>query len=158
MSNKVTIDNLPPDAYKQWALDQQERELQDKVVTAPPTQVDALEPSYVAHLTQLFNLRPTELPWAFIQTPPAYTLRKDRVFADRMLAKLGSEEKLDYLAETIKRQTVPQEAAAYAWQNEQKRKKFDQDKNHLLTLLALVKKLDKVLLEINSKRRQYLKE
>ena len=152
MVEPKTVSNLPLDVSIRWAKDQ------ELLVQTQPTTQDADSISKHALsdvnlptsqpqlevLLGLFNRNPT---WALFQMPKGFVGQRRRLFTSQLANFLGSDEQQDTLIGRIQGATG-EEGDKEAWDNE---------KGTLLQVMKLMSILNKDLIDILSRCKQYQK-
>jgi hypothetical protein len=166
-----TVDNLGPEASQSYA---ERKEAYDatyirEAPTIPDkTRIEVTTPSFTPELDELLKLQPSGITWASIPPPRGYYQQRNRLFTSQLIPSMGSQDKQESQTQKIlakiksmtehktheekgvrnKRQQYEQELSL---EEEEKEKKI------LTTLLEKITSLDKLILEVNSRRGQYHK-
>lgn len=167
-----TIDNLGVDQSIRYAEDQ---ELLDKKFSQDEhlytqTQIDVSIPSYWGEYDQLFETNKRNLAWAEFFFPALFNQQKRRLFTHALLPFLTSDEAYEMCKRKIiekvqkdkerhqeQKKKRFQQGLQYDWEEEVNRDAAEKESKTLISLIDLISFLDKILMEINSKRNQYQK-
>ncbi|MCH9630238.1 MAG: hypothetical protein S4CHLAM37_02320 [Chlamydiia bacterium] len=172
-STTKTIDNLGMDTYVRYALDQEflDKELvKDSRYVPSQTEVDVSSPFYSSEFEHMFETTRRNRGWAEFYNPPGYGTTKRAIFTFQILPELGSEEMFQ-LQSTKIREKVERDRKKNKDKQDQRKKngqpvdfeddlELQQEEKESQTLISLMENicvLDKILLEINSRRNQFQK-
>ena len=152
MVEPKTVSNLPLDVSIRWAEDQKFLEetkpiIQDAGGISRHVQTEVILPtsqSQVDILLGLFGRHPT---WAVFQMPRGFAGQRRRLFTSQLVSFLGTDEQQDTLIGRIEGATGDEEDKE-AWERE---------KNLILQLMKLMNLLNKDLIDIMSRCKQYQK-
>ncbi len=152
MVEPKTVSNLPLDVSIRWAKDQEfladtRPIIQDAGGISQHAQAEVNLPtsqSQVETLLGLFRRNPT---WAQFQMPKGFVGQRRRLFTSQLVTFLGSDEQQDTLIARIQGASGEEEDKD-AWENE---------KNLMLQLMTLMNTLNKDLIDIVSRCKQYQK-
>jgi hypothetical protein len=152
MVEPKTVSNLPMDVSIRWAEDQKFLEDTKPVIQDAGTisqhalsEVNTpTESSQVAILLGITGLHPT---WALFQMPKGFLGQRRRLFTSQLVSFIGSDDQQDTLMARIQGATG-EEGDKEAW---------DREKVLLLQLIKLMNTLNKDLIDIVSRCKQYQK-
>jgi hypothetical protein len=147
-----TVSNLPLDVSIRWAKDQElltqtQPITQDADSIAKHAVSDVNQPTSQSQLEMLLGLYIRNPTWAAFQIPKGFLAQKRRLFTSQLVGFLGSDEQQDTLIARIQGATG-QEEDKDAWNLE---------KDLLLQVLKLMNMLNKDLIDIVSRCKQYQK-
>lgn len=173
MAQPRTIDNLGPEAYTRYAEDQKlydEKLVSEARGVQLQAEIDVTIPSYGSEYEALFETSKRNQFWADFFAPPKYNEQKRRLFTYQIVPSLGSPDKKEAQAQRIidmvavnKKNKESAEAVAksdnrtLAWERIRELEDEEHEKSVLLHLLNQVSDLERVLIDINSRRGQYQK-
>jgi len=147
-----TVSNLPLDVSIRWAKDQ-ELLIQTQPMTQDADSIskhavsDVNLPTSQSQVEVLLGLYSRNPTWAAFQMPKGFIGQRRRLFTSQLVGFLGSDEQQDTLITRI------QGASG----QEQDKDEWDQEKNLLLQVLKLMSMLNKDLIDIVSRCKQYQK-
>lgn len=152
MVEPKTVSNLPIDVSIRWAKDQElltqtQPITQDADTISKHVVSDVNLPtsqSQVDALLGLYNRNPT---WALFQMPKGFVGQRRRLFTSQLVGFLGSDEQQDTLIGRIQGASG-EEGDKDAW---------DREKEILLEMMKLMNTLNKDLIDIVSRCKQYQK-
>ena len=152
MVEPKTVSNLPLDVSIRWAKDQElltqtQPITQDADTIAKHAVSDVNQPTSQSQLEMLLGLYTRNPTWAAFQIPKGFITQKRRLFTSQLVSFLGSDEQQDTLIARIQGATG-QEEDKDAWNLE---------KDLLLQVLKLMNMLNKDLIDIVSRCKQYQK-
>lgn len=168
-----TIDNLGIDSYVRYAQDQEylDKELlKDSRLVPSQTEVDVVKPFYSSEYEHMFETTRRNRGWAEFYKPLGYGDKKRSIFTFQILPQLGTEEM--FLMQSTKiREKIERDRKKNKEKQEDRRRKglpndFEDDlelqeeekeSQALLSLIENICILDKILIEINSRRNQFQK-
>jgi hypothetical protein len=147
-----TVSNLPLDVSIRWAKDQElliqtQPMTQDADSIAKHAVSDVNLPTSQSQVEALLGLYSRNPTWAAFQMPKGFIGQRRRLFTSQLVGFLGSDEQQDTLITRI------QGASG----QEQDKDEWDQEKNLLLQVLKLMSVLNKDLIDIVSRCKQYQK-
>jgi len=147
-----TVSNLPLDVSIRWAKDQElltqtQPITQDADSIAKHAISDVNQPTSQSQIEILLGLYTRNPTWAAFQMPKGFITQKRRLFTSQLVGFLGSDEQQDTLIARIQGATG-QEEDKDAWSLE---------KDLLLQVLKLMNMLNKDLIDIVSRCKQYQK-
>jgi hypothetical protein len=147
-----TVSNLPLDVSIRWAKDQEiltqtQPLTQDADSIAKHAVSDVNLPTSQSQIEVLLGLYTRNPTWAAFQMPKGFVTQRRRLFTSQLVGFLGSDEQQDSLITRI------QGASG----EEQDKDLWDQEKNLLLQVLKLMSVLNKDLIDIVSRCKQYQK-
>lgn len=152
MAEPKTVSNLPLDVSIRWAEDQKILEeskpiIRDSTMASNAAQTDVILPANRSEIETLFGLAKLHPSWAAFQQPPGFFFLRRRIFRSQLVPFLGSDEQQDAIITRIQN-THGDEQESDEWQDEKKR---------LLKLLEVMQKLNKDLIDITTRCKQYQK-
>ncbi|HEX4839083.1 MAG TPA: DUF5399 family protein [Rhabdochlamydiaceae bacterium] len=152
MVEPKTVSNLPLDVSIRWAKDQElltqtQPITQDADSIAKHAVSDVNQPTSQSQIEILLGLYTRNPTWAAFQMPKGFITQKRRLFTSQLVGFLGSDEQQDTLVARIQGATG-QEEDKDAWSLE---------KDLLLQVLKLMNMLNKDLIDIVSRCKQYQK-
>lgn len=152
MVEPKTVSNLPLDVSIRWAKDQEiltqtHTLTQDADSIAKHAVSDVNLPTSQSQIEVLLGLYTRNPTWAAFQMPKGFVTQRRRLFTSQLVGFLGSDEQQDTLIARI------QGASG----EEQDKDEWDQEKNLLLQVLKLMSMLNKDLIDIVSRCKQYQK-
>jgi hypothetical protein len=147
-----TVSNLPLDVSIRWAEDQKILEeskpiIRDSTMASNAAQTDVILPSKQSEIEALFGLSKLHPAWATFQMPPGFFFLRRRIFRSKLVPFLGSDEQQDSMITRI------QGAKGDDHDNEE----WEEEKKRLLKLLQLMQLLNKDLIDISTRCKQYQK-
>jgi hypothetical protein len=147
-----TVSNLPLDVSIRWAKDQEiltqtQPLTQDADSIAKHAVSDVNLPTSQSQVEVLLGLYTRNPTWAAFQMPKGFVTQRRRLFTSQLVGFLGSDEQQDTLITRI------QGASG----EEQDKDEWDLEKNLLLQVLKLMSMLNKDLIDIVSRCKQYQK-
>ncbi len=152
MVEPKTVSNLPLDVSIRWAKDQ-ELLTQTQPITQDADSIskhavsDVNLPTSQSQVEVLLGLYTRNPTWAAFQMPKGFVTQRRRLFTSQLVGFLGSDEQQDSLITRI-------EGASG---EEQDKDAWDQEKGMLLHVLKLMSMLNKDLIDIVSRCKQYQK-
>lgn len=170
-----TIDNLGPEAYARYAQDQEELSklelsIKEGRVIRPQTEVDVTVPAFASEFDLLTEAGRRNIFWGDMTPPPKYGEQKKRLFTTQIAPSFGSADKqevqaqriADTVASTLQRKEKAEEEVkagtrTSSWEEEKELEAELREKDTLLKMYKCVSRLDKDLIDINSRRGQYHK-
>lgn len=171
--DRKTIDDLGIDSSVRYATDQSMLDkdfLKESRLIPIQTQVDVSAPYFKSEYDLMFETTQRNLGWADFTPPPGYGDLKKRLFTFQTLPSLGSEESFQMQLIKIKEKIEKDKEQAlsdqekrkkrgqpFAFEEEAEEKEKEKESNILLALIENILTLDKILIEINSRRNQYQK-
>ncbi len=152
MVEPKTVSNLPLDVSIRWAKDQElliqtQPMTQDSDSIAKHAVSDVNLPTSQSQVEILLGLYTRNPTWAAFQMPKGFIGQRRRLFTSQLVGFLGSDEQQDTLITRI------QGASG----EEQDKDEWDQEKILLLQVLKLMSMLNKDLIDIVSRCKQYQK-
>jgi uncharacterized protein DUF5399 len=147
-----TVSTLPLDVSIRWAKDQElltqtQPITQDADTIAKHAVSDVNQPTSQSQLEMLLGLYTRNPTWAAFQMPKGFITQKRRLFTSQLVGFLGSDEQQDTVIARIQGATG-QDEDKDAWNLE---------KDLLLQALKLMNMLNKDLIDIVSRCKQYQK-
>ncbi len=172
MGSARTVDNLGPEASQIYA--ERKEAYDDTYIKESPTipdktRIEVTTPSFTPELDELFNLQPSGITWASIPPPRGYYQQRNRLFTSQLIPSMGSEDKQESQTQKILakiKSMTEQKTLDVKGGGQNKRQQYEQErsleeeekeKKILTTLLEKITSLDKLIIEINSRRTQYQK-
>ena len=152
MTEPKTVSNLPLDVSIRWAEDQKLLEeskpiIRDSTLASSAAQTDVVLPVSQSELEVLFGLSKLHPAWASFQKPPGFFFLRRRIFRSQLVPFLGSDEQQDAMITRIQG----------AQGEDQDKEEWEEEKNRLLKLLQLMQVLNKDLIDISARCKQYQK-
>lgn len=152
MVEPKTVANLPLDVSIRWAEDQKLLEqskpiLEESSLISQHAKTEVILPLAPSQIDLLLNTGRLHPTWALFQMPKGFALQARRLFKSELVSFLGSDEQQDALIsriEGIQGDSEDQDT-------------WEQEKNWLLNVLKLMSTLNKDLIDIISRCRQYQK-
>ncbi len=173
MAEPRTVDNLGPEVSARYAEDQS---LLDKKIL---TEASAVRRQAEIDVTTRFFRSEFDIElgtdqrnqfWGQFSAPPGYAEQKKRIFVEQIIPSLGSPDKKEMqllriveMAEMAKKRKEIAEAdakagkRALAWEEVREFEAVDREKGILDHFFKRVEDLERVLIDINSRRGQYQK-
>lgn len=162
-----TIDNLGMDVSTRYAEDQKilDKSLikEARAIPHQAAEIEVTTPFYPSELETLLRFSPQQSSWASFIPPAMYYEQKKRLFTFQSIPSLGSEDKKESQAQKIltKLQLLEEKQE----DKDQKKKRprqisleeEEKEKKILTKLLQTIALLDKLIIDINSRRSQYQK-
>jgi hypothetical protein len=147
-----TVSNLPLDVSTRWAEDQKILEessplIRESGIVPQHAQAEVILPAPQSQMDILLGLVGRHPTWAVFQMPQGFTSQRRRLFTSKLIPFLESDEQQDTLMARI--EGVSGE--------EPDRESSEREKNCLLQLLKLLHSLNKDLIDIMSRCKQYQK-
>lgn len=158
-----TIDNLGFDAYQRYAFDQKiledtERKHHETPALSKQTQIDVIQPSFTSEVDLLLQTKQKNGAWAIFAPPTGYSEPKPRFFTYEILPSLAKDpsliEKVEKEGDDAQGQ---QHTTEEEWELAQKKEEQQKEKETITRLFHCIIKLDKCMLDVNTKRMQYHK-
>lgn len=152
MTEPKTVSNLPLDVSIRWAEDQKLLEeskpiIRDSTLASTHAQTEVILPSQQSELESLLGLSKLHPAWATFQKPPGFFFIRRRIFRSSLVPFLGSDEQQDAMMSRIQN----------AKGDEQDLSDWEEEKSRLLKLLKLMQLLNKDLIDITTRCKQYQK-
>jgi hypothetical protein len=157
-----TIDNLGLGPSIRYAEDQKELDvkiLKESKIIPQQAEIDVTVPYFPSEFEALLETQKRNAPWALFYAPLRFSEQKRRLFSHSIIPSLGSEDKNELLIQRVSsRSHVKQQyEESIEWQEKREIEDEEREKKILIALLTLVNQLNKVLIDINSRRGQYHK-
>lgn len=151
MAEPKTISNLPVDVSIRWAEDQkilQETKpyITEAVGISQHAQKDVSMPAVFSEIDALVGALRIHPTWANFYLPPGYNEQRRRLFTSQIAPFLGTDEQQDVQIQRIEAASEEEE------QDERKR-----EKAVLLKLMKMMHDLNRDLIDIITRCRQYQK-
>lgn len=152
MTEPKTVSNLPLDVSIRWAEDQkllQETQpiIRDSTLASSHAQTEVTLPTKPSEIEVLFGFAKLHPSWATFQMPAGFFHQRRRLFRSQLAPFLGTDEQQDSMITRIQN-TKGDERDHDEWEIE---------KDHLLKLLQLLQNLNKDLIDITTRCKQYQK-
>lgn len=152
MVEPKTVSNLPLDVSIRWAKDQEllaetKPIIQEADTISQHVKTEVNLPASQSQVEILLGITRRNPTWAQFQMPQGYTGQRRRLFTSQLVTFLGSDEQQDTLIARIEGASG-EEDDKDAWENE---------KNLMLQLMTLMNSLNKDLIDIVSRCKQYQK-
>jgi hypothetical protein len=152
MSEPKTVSNLPLDVSIRWAEDQKLLEeskpiIRDSTIASNAAQTEVILPSNQSEIEMLFGLSQLHPSWANFQKPPGFFSFRRRIFRSQLVPFLGSDEQQDSMTARIQGAKGDDHDTA----------EWEEEKNRLLKLLQIMQLLNKDLIDITTRCKQYQK-
>jgi hypothetical protein len=147
-----TVSNLPLDVSIRWAKDQEflaetHPIIQDAGSISQHAQSEVNTPTNQSQVEILLGFLGRNPTWAQFQMPKGFIGQRRRLFTSQLVGFLGSDEQQDTLISRIQGASG-EESDKEAW---------DREKSLLLQVLRLMNTLNKDLIDIVSRCKQYQK-
>jgi hypothetical protein len=147
-----TVSNLPIDVSIRWAEDQKLLEesqpiIRDSTLASTHAQTEVILPANPSEIEVLFGLSKLHPAWATFQKPPGFFFLRRRIFRSQLVPFLGSDEQQDSMIARIQNTKG----------DDQDLSEWEEEKNRLLKLLKLMQLLNKDLIDITTRCKQYQK-
>jgi hypothetical protein len=170
-----TIDNLGIDPSVRYAQDQEyldRRITKDTSYISSQAQIEVSLPCFSSEFDHIFQTSLRNKEWAAFMNPPGFSEQKKRLFTFQVLPSLGTEETIQIHAQRLKDRLAKEEdkrrkkkkqrdSQEYkqedAFEEDIQFQEAEQESVKLLRLIEIICNLDKILIEINSRRNQYQK-
>ena len=151
MAEPKTVSNLPVDVSIRWAEDQNllaetKPYITESAGISQHAQKDVSMPAIFSEIDALIGVLRIHPTWALFYLPPGYNEQKRRLFTFKIAPFIGTDEYQEMQIQRI--EATPEEGE----QDERKK-----EKAVLLKLLKLIHLLNRDLIEILSRCRQYQK-
>ncbi len=146
MVESKNVSDLPIDVSIRWAKDQKLLEesqpiIKDSATIPSHARAEVILPTSQSQIDLLLGLVNRHPTWALFQMPKGFSAQRRRLFTSRLIPLLESDEQQDALIARIE---------GVSDEEHQER-----EKNHLLKLLKLLQTLNKDLIDIISRCKQY---
>ena len=158
-----TIDNLGVDVSTRYAEDQKilDKTLIKEARTIPTqAEIEVTIPFFPSELEALLRFAPLQSSWASFIPPALYFEQRKRLFTFQSIPSLGSEDRKESQAQKIlaKLQLLEdKEKEQKKKRNQHTLEEEEREKKILTVLLQTIATLDKLIIDINSRRGQYHK-
>lgn len=152
MTEPKTVSNLPLDVSIRWAEDQKILEeskpiIRDSTMASNAAQTEVILPANPSEIEVLFGLSKLHPAWATFQKPPGFFFLRRRIFRSQLVPFLGSEEQQDSMMTRIQGTKG----------DDHDHDEWDEEKKRLIKLLQLMQLLNKDLIDITTRCKQYQK-
>ena len=150
MVEPKTVSNLPIDVSIRWAEDQKLLEethpmIKESGVIPQHARTEVIQPAPQSQIDLLLGLVGRHPTWALFQMPQGFANQGRRLFTSKLIPLLESDEQQDALVARI------------SGVSDEKDESVQREKGHLLQLLKLLQSLNKDLIDILSRCKQYQK-
>lgn len=163
-----TIDNLGMDVSTRYAEDQKILDktlIKEAQTVTDQTQVDVTAPFFPSEVDALLHANSLQKSWALFFPPNLFFEQKKRLFTFQSVPSLGSEDKqaskVDKILALLENKQFKEKREDKRKQQEQNSQEVEEEeekeKKVLTDLLQTIAFLDKLLVDINSRRSQYQK-
>ncbi len=167
-----TIDDLGVAVSTRYAEDQKRYDsslIKESHAIPPQTSIEVTLPLSPSELDTLIQTAPLQLAWGSFLAPAFYAEQRKKLFTYQSIPSLGSEDRLESQTQKIqtklhlieeKVQKDKEEADKDPQKRRQLQQSLDQEereKKILINLLNTIALLDKLIVDINSRRSQYHK-
>jgi len=166
-----TIDNLGMDVSTRYAEDQKilDQTIIKEARSIPArAEIEVTTPFLPSEVESLLRVNPLQMSWASFIAPELYFEQRKKLFTFQSIPSLGSEDKKESQAQKIlaKIQLLEERRGKEDRQEKDPKKKRQQElsleeeekeKKILTILLQTIANLDKLIIDINSRRSQYQK-
>ena len=167
-----TIDNLGMDVSTRYAEDQKQLDsslIKESHVIPAQTSIEVTLPFNPSEIDILIHANPLQLAWASFLAPAFYAEQRKRLFTFQSIPSLGSEDRMESQAQKIqtkihlieeKVQKDKEESEKDPNKKRQQQQNLEleeKEKKILTNLLNTIAVLDKLIVDINSRRSQYHK-
>lgn len=152
MAEPKTVSNLPLDVSVRWAEDQQllaesHPIIRDSTLTSSLAQTEAMLPIKMSEFEAFLGLARLHPSWAAFQRPPGFFSQRRQIFRSQIVPFLGSDEHQDSMISRIESATG----------DDQDRESWEGERGRLLKLVQLLQELNKDLIDISTRCKQYQK-
>ncbi|HAZ15163.1 MAG: hypothetical protein A2Y28_01060 [Chlamydiae bacterium GWC2_50_10] len=160
-----TIDNLGVESYTRYAEDQalfDKTFLTEPRKVLPPALIDVTLPSFRSQFRLLLGISLLHPSWATFAPPEEFAATKRELFTTQLLPMMGSADKKSALMERIKKRPKEQLEREKGekrplWEEEREKRDEEQEQKSLLELFSCLEFLNKDMIEILTKTKQYHK-
>jgi hypothetical protein len=172
----VTIDHLDIKNHERYAQDQvhlDSKYITESISMGSYSEILGTSSIYTSNWETLFDLQIRNIPWANFSPPLKYNLQSNRFFSYQILPTIyvDADEEKDQEKEILddkeeeekekkresKRQEFIKKITNAMKGSKQTLTDFENDKSAIINLLESIKELDRILGQINSRKRQYQK-
>lgn len=161
----ITIDELDIKEHKRYAVDQKNLDthyITDAATISAHFEIASISTLFPSQFELLFELQQRNRPWAFFLPPLKYHLQSNRFFSYCLLPsiKINDQEKREKEKEEEEEETDPILLKKIKQAIKGKRQTladFEREKTTLISLVESIQHLDKILVQINTKKQQYQK-
>ncbi|MBI3211427.1 MAG: DUF5399 family protein [Simkania negevensis] len=154
-----------------WAQDQKYLDksiIEESRFVTKQARIDVSLPFFKSEFDLLFQLKKRYRQWADFLPPKGFYEQRMRIFTFQVAPSLGSEDLQQVQLGKIKEKLTDEkkkreekkaqgEGAEYPWQEEREDRDEEKEAETLVDLLEYIIKMDKLLMDIQSKRSQYSK-
>jgi hypothetical protein len=166
-----TIDNLGMEVSTRYAEDQKILDptiIKEAKGITIQTGIEVTIPFFPSEMEALLHFAPLQASWAFFIAPEFYFEQRKRLFTFQSIPSLGSEDKkesqiqkiltkIQLLEEKRKNQDRGEQDPKKRREQELAFQEEEREKKILTTLLQTIAQIDKLIIDINSRRSQYQK-
>lgn len=163
-----TIDNLGVEVSTRYAEDQKildQSLIKEARIIPAQMEIEVTIPFFPSELEALLHFSSLKSSWAAFSPPPLYFEQKKKLFTFQSIPSLGSENKKESQTHKILAKLHSLEKTQDKEEKDQKRKREqemeieeqEKGKKILVTLLQTIAFIDKLIIDINSRRSQYQK-
>ncbi len=110
-------------------------------------QTEVILPSNQSEIEVLFGLSKLHPAWATFEKPPGFFFLRRRIFRSQLVPFLGSDEQQDSMIARIQNAKGEDQDSA----------EWEEEKNRLLKMLQVMQLLNKDLIDITARCKQYQK-
>ena len=152
MTEPKTVSNLPLDVSIRWAEDQKILEeskpiIRDSTMASNAASTEVILPANQSEIEVLFGLSKLHPAWATFQKPPGFFFLRRRIFRSQLVPFLGSDEQQDSMMTRIQGTKG----------DDQDHEQWEEEKKRLVAMLKLMQLLNKDLIDITTRCKQYQK-
>lgn len=159
------------DISRQFAKEQMETDTsitQEASTVSQGTRVDAYSGEFTSQYEAMFQLNRGKLPWGEFFPPKDFVMLRNRLYTHYLIPSIGSQAELEDLHQRVLSsidaiKTLEPEGAHKGsrflteWNSKEFKEKAEDEANKVNNMLTQVKDLNKMIVEINSRRAQYKK-
>lgn len=152
MVEPKTVSNLPVDVSIRWAEDQKLLEetspiIKEGIIASQHARTEVILPASQLQIDILLGLVARHPTWAFFQMPKGFAQQRRRLFTSKLIPLIESDEQQDTLLTRIQG----------AKGDDEDKETWEREREYLVQLLKLVQTLNKDLIDIVSRCKQYQK-
>ena len=151
-----TIDNLGLDASIRYAKDKElfeARFIEESQIVSRKTEIPVSRPYIPSEFDKMFSAAKT-LIWASFSPPPEPLTTANTLFSYQLIPSLGTYEQTED-TEQLLEDALQRRRDSDQEQSDREKQQEEREKQLIKDLLACIKKIDKSLNLINSRRNQY---
>lgn len=172
MTKPVTIDQISIKEHQRYAEDQKHLDLsfiKESPLVAPHPGITGTSAIYSSKWEELFEIQKKNLPWAQFMPPEEYFSQANRFFSYVIIPSIlvddnqeegekSNDEEDEEIEDMLERKfSVFMKIIKAKKHPDQSNTLFERDKTSILNLLDELKRLNKLLAQINSRKLQYQK-